>query len=183
MSRVLVILAPKAQLTTFWLKRSITTARYSHPSWVAMQVMSPAQTRSGWPGWKSRLSRLSETGRPWSPCISFGIELERRCPGVPPHCRNLDGAGPRSALDNCRLPWPFRHPDGREALCPSSPGLSEGAAQAIGQRLPKLELAPQFHPTRGKDEKSPSAKSLERMVGVTGIEPVTPTMSTEGVPT
>lgn len=35
-----------------------------------------------------------------------------------------------------------------------------------------------LHPTRGKDRKSMSAKSLERMVGVTGIEPVTPTMST-----
>ena len=43
---------------------------------------------------------------------------------------------------------------------------------------PKLELAPQFHPTREKLEQSMSAKSLERMVGVTGIEPVTPTMST-----
>ena len=58
------------------------------------------------------------------------------------------------------------------------PDYQKVAAQAIGQRLAKLELAPQFHPTRGSGEKATLAKSLEKMVGVTGIEPVTPTMST-----
>ena len=58
------------------------------------------------------------------------------------------------------------------------PDYQKVAAQAIGQRLAKLDFAPQFHPTRGKGQNAPLAKSLKKMVGVTGIEPVTPTMST-----
>jgi integrase len=58
------------------------------------------------------------------------------------------------------------------------PDYQKSAAQALGRRLAELDLAPQLHPTRGKDGQAASAKSLKRMVGVTGIEPVTPTMST-----
>jgi hypothetical protein len=63
------------------------------------------------------------------------------------------------------------------------PDYQKVALQAIGQRLAKLELAPQLRPIRSNGEKAALAKCLERMVGVTGIEPVPPTMSTEGAPT
>jgi integrase len=58
------------------------------------------------------------------------------------------------------------------------PDYQKAAAQALGRRLAELDLAPQLHPTRGNSEKAALAKSLKGMVGVTGIEPVTPTMST-----
>ena len=58
------------------------------------------------------------------------------------------------------------------------PDYQKNAAEAIGRRLAELDFAPQLHPIRGKGGKAVSAKCLGRMVGATGIEPVTPTMST-----
>ncbi len=52
------------------------------------------------------------------------------------------------------------------------------AAGVLDAALRRAVVAPQLHPRLGRNEKAMSAKSLKAMVGVTGIEPVTPTMST-----
>ncbi len=52
------------QPTICRLNKSMTTARYSHPSSVAMYVMSLVHTAFGAAGWNSRFSRFSATGKP-----------------------------------------------------------------------------------------------------------------------
>jgi len=53
----------QAQPMTLREYSSMTTARYSQPQAVRIEVMSPAQARLGASGWKRRCSRLSATGR------------------------------------------------------------------------------------------------------------------------
>ncbi|WP_425500031.1 site-specific integrase [Parvibaculum sedimenti] len=58
------------------------------------------------------------------------------------------------------------------------PDHKKRAAGVLDAALRRMTVAPQSHPRRGMGEKAMSAKSLAAMVGATGIEPVTPTMST-----
>jgi len=54
----------------------------------------------------------------------------------------------------------------------------ENAPTLCAHRAPGERVAPQLHPRRGAGEKAMMANPLAAMVGATGIEPVTPTMST-----
>ena len=71
------------QPTTWRLNRSITTARNSQPSSVAMYVMSPTQTLSGSLTVNSRFSTLGEIGR--SRRLSVAT-LKRRLPRARMSC-------------------------------------------------------------------------------------------------
>ncbi|WP_371821905.1 tyrosine-type recombinase/integrase [Skermanella sp. TT6] len=68
------------------------------------------------------------------------------------------------------------------------PGYQEKARAALDRRLDAIADAPQLHPRRAMGERKElraaqpgpekPMKSVQKMVGATGIEPVTPTMST-----
>ena len=72
------------------------------------------------------------------------------------------------------------------------PDYQKRAGKSLARRMAKLDwtgpkppkpkgsdkVSPQFRPSEGKQKTEGSAKSLTEMVGATGIEPVTPTMST-----
>jgi hypothetical protein len=99
-----------------------------------------------------------------------------------PHGRDLDGAGRRAPGGCRRPPRPRRQPHGRAAPRPPPPRLpSEGrgvGAAGLARAGRRADRAADrgFTPAGGlKDE---AVKPLTDMVGATGIEPVTPTMST-----
>lgn len=62
------------------------------------------------------------------------------------------------------------------------PDYKEKASNTITQNMKAAGIAPQFHPRLKGRDKGETAKSLKAMVGVTGIEPVTPSMSTKCSP-
>ena len=80
------------------------------------------------------------------------------------------------------------HPDymshGARVLSASMQAVEARALEAAAEKREKKRLSPQIHPTRAKAKKTAPAlvvekagKSGREVVGATGIEPVTPTMS------
>tara|TARA_R110000824_G_scaffold401744_1_gene614398 strand:+ start:39843 stop:41198 length:1356 start_codon:yes stop_codon:yes gene_type:complete len=62
------------------------------------------------------------------------------------------------------------------------PDYKEKAANTIAENMKKAGITPQLRPREKRGKKGDAAKSRKAMVGVTGIEPVTPSMSTKCSP-
>ena len=62
------------------------------------------------------------------------------------------------------------------------PDYKEKASNTIAQNMKAAGITPQLRPRKGTGATGMSAKSRKAMVGVTGIEPVTPSMSTKCSP-
>ena len=62
------------------------------------------------------------------------------------------------------------------------PDYKEKASKAIAENMKAAGITPQLRPRKKAGAKGMSAKSLKAMVGVAGIEPTTPSMSTKCSP-